>query len=69
MVEEKEKLSTARAFAQPELTANSDATIPLAWKGSTQEGDQTIKCPTCGMEFRVAWVKEGLPESGVQSGT
>jgi predicted RNA-binding Zn-ribbon protein involved in translation (DUF1610 family) len=26
-----------------------------------KKGDKTIKCPTCGMEFRVAWVKEGFP--------
>src|SRR4030042_1782461 len=26
-----------------------------------KKGDKTIKCPTCGMEFRVAWVKDGLP--------
>jgi uncharacterized C2H2 Zn-finger protein len=26
-----------------------------------KKGDKTIKCPTCGMEFRVAWVKSGFP--------
>jgi len=26
-----------------------------------KKGDKTIKCPTCGMEFRVAWVKDGFP--------
>ncbi len=26
-----------------------------------KKGQKTIKCPTCGMEFRVAWVKEGFP--------
>ena len=24
-------------------------------------GDNHIKCPTCGMEFRVAWAKKDLP--------
>ena len=26
-----------------------------------KKGDKTIKCPTCGMEFRIAWVKAGFP--------
>jgi hypothetical protein len=26
-----------------------------------KKGDKTIKCPTCGMEFRVAWIKDGFP--------
>ncbi|MBN1627514.1 MAG: hypothetical protein JW944_13405 [Deltaproteobacteria bacterium] len=26
-----------------------------------KKGDKTIKCPTCGMEYRIAWVKEGFP--------
>jgi hypothetical protein len=26
-----------------------------------KEGDKTIKCPTCGMEYRIAWVKKGFP--------
>ena len=26
-----------------------------------KKGQNTIKCPTCGMEFRVAWVKDGFP--------
>ncbi len=26
-----------------------------------KKGDKTIKCPTCGMEFRLSWVKEGFP--------
>jgi hypothetical protein len=24
-------------------------------------GEKTVKCPTCGMEYRVAWVKDGFP--------
>jgi hypothetical protein len=24
-------------------------------------GEKTVKCPTCGMEYRIAWVKEGFP--------
>jgi hypothetical protein len=24
-------------------------------------GDKTIKCPQCGMEFRVAWIKPDFP--------
>lgn len=26
-----------------------------------KKGDKHIKCATCGMEFRVAWVKDGFP--------
>ncbi len=26
-----------------------------------KKGDKTIKCPICGMEFRIAWVKDGFP--------
>jgi uncharacterized C2H2 Zn-finger protein len=26
-----------------------------------RKGDKTIKCPRCGMEFRLAWVKDGFP--------
>ena len=26
-----------------------------------KEGDKTIKCPTCQMEYRIAWVKKGFP--------
>ena len=26
-----------------------------------KEGDKTIKCPNCGMEYRIAWVKKGFP--------
>jgi len=28
-----------------------------------KKGEKTIKCPTCGMEYRIAWVKDGFPES------
>ena len=24
-------------------------------------GEHTVKCPACGMEFRVAWIKTGFP--------
>jgi hypothetical protein len=24
-------------------------------------GGKTVNCPKCGMEYRVAWVKEGFP--------
>jgi hypothetical protein len=26
-----------------------------------KHGDKTVKCPKCGMEYRVAWVKDGFP--------
>ena len=26
-----------------------------------KKGEKTIKCPTCGMEFRVHWVNPNLP--------
>lgn len=26
-----------------------------------QPGDKTVKCPECGMEFRVAWIKPDFP--------
>ena len=26
-----------------------------------EKGVKTIKCPTCGMEYRIAWVKDGFP--------
>jgi len=26
-----------------------------------KSGDKTVKCPVCGMEFRLAWVKKGFP--------
>jgi hypothetical protein len=26
-----------------------------------KKGEDTVKCPTCGLEFRVAWVKDGFP--------
>ncbi|MEW6669978.1 MAG: hypothetical protein AB1512_32610 [Thermodesulfobacteriota bacterium] len=26
-----------------------------------KKGQETIKCPSCGLEFRIAWVKDGFP--------
>ncbi|MCK4942278.1 MAG: hypothetical protein KAS65_01815 [Candidatus Aminicenantes bacterium] len=26
-----------------------------------QAGDQQVRCPECGMEFRVAWIKPDFP--------
>ena len=26
-----------------------------------KKGDTTIKCPSCGLEFRVAWIKPDFP--------
>lgn len=62
MAEEKENLSTAESLRATRTYGKFRCHNPTCMERlEPKKGDQTIKCPTCGMEFRVAWVKDGLP--------
>ena len=63
MVEkEKEGLSTAESLRKTRTYGKVRCHNPTCMERlEPKKGQKTIKCPTCGMEFRVAWVKDGFP--------
>jgi len=62
MVEEKEDLSTAESLRATRTLGKFRCPNPTCMERlEPKKGDKTIKCPTCGCEFRVAWIKDGFP--------
>lgn len=62
MTIEKERLSTAESLRKTRTYGKFRCHNPSCM-GRLQpaKGDKTIKCPVCGMEFRVAWIKPNFP--------
>ena len=62
MVIEKDKLSSAEELRKTRTYGKVRCHNPTCMgRLQPKAGDKTIKCPECGMEFRVAWVKSGFP--------
>ena len=62
VTQEKEGLSTAESLRKTRTYGKFRCHNPTCMERlEPKKGDKTIKCPTCGMEFRVAWVKDGFP--------
>ena len=62
MPPEKDGLSTAESLIKTRTHGKFRCHNPTCMERlEPKKGDKTIKCPTCGMEFRVAWVKDGFP--------
>ena len=63
MVEqEKTGLSTAESLRKTRTYGKVRCHNPTCMERlEPKKGAKTIKCPTCGMEFRLAWVKDGFP--------
>ncbi len=62
MATEREGLSTAESLRKTRTYGKFRCHNPTCMgRLQPKAGDKTIKCPECGMEFRVAWVKKGFP--------
>ena len=63
MVEQKkEGLSTAESLRSTRTYGKVRCHNPTCMERlEPKKGQKTIKCPRCGMEFRIAWVKDGFP--------
>jgi hypothetical protein len=62
MAPEKEVISTAESLRSTRTYGKVRCHNPTCMERlEPKKGDKTIKCPTCGMEFRIAWVKDGFP--------
>jgi len=62
MVNEKEGLSTAESLRKTRTYGQVRCHNPSCMgRLAPKSGEPTVKCPTCGMEYRVAWVKDGFP--------
>jgi len=59
---EKEGLSTAESLRKTRTYGQVRCHNPSCMgRLQPKSGEPTVKCPTCGMEYRVAWVKDGFP--------
>jgi len=62
MATEKSDLSTAESLRKTRTYGKVRCMNPTCMgRMEPKAGDKTIKCPGCGMEFRIAWVKKGFP--------
>jgi hypothetical protein len=62
MANEKEGLSTAESLRKTRTYGQVRCHNPSCMgRLNPKPGEKTVKCPTCGMEYRVAWVKDGFP--------
>jgi hypothetical protein len=62
MGNEKEGLSTAESSAQDSYLRPGECHNPSCMgRLEPKSGDKIVKCPKCGMEYRVAWVKMVSP--------
>jgi len=62
MVEEKEGLSTAESLRKTRTYGQVRCHNPSCMgRLQPESGVNQVKCPVCGMEYRVAWVKDGFP--------
>jgi hypothetical protein len=62
MASEEKKLSTAESLRATRTYGKFRCHNPSCMgRLEPKPGDKTIKCPQCGMEFRVAWIKPDFP--------
>ena len=62
MPDGKEGLSTAESLRQTRTYGQVRCHNPSCMgRLEPKTGEPTVKCPKCGMEYRVAWVKSGFP--------
>lgn len=62
MTIDKDGMSTAESLRKTRTYGKFRCHNPTCMERlEPKKGDKTIKCATCGMEFRVAWVKSGFP--------
>ena len=62
MVSEEKKQSTAESLRATRTYGKFRCHNPSCMgRLEPKPGDKTIKCPQCGMEFRVAWIKPDFP--------
>ena len=62
MVNEKENLSTAEDLRKTRTYGQVRCHNPSCMgRLQPEPGEDHVKCPACGMEFRVAWIKPGFP--------
>jgi hypothetical protein len=62
MGNEKEGLSTAESLRKTRTYGQFRCHNPSCMgRLQPKPGEKTVKCPKCGMEYRVAWVKDGFP--------
>ena len=62
MVNEKESLSTAEDLRKTRTYGQVRCHNPSCMgRLQPEPGEGHVKCPVCGMEFRVAWIKAGFP--------
>ena len=62
MANEKEGLSTAEVLRKTRTYGQVRCHNPTCMgRLEPKPGASTVKCPRCGSEWRVAWVKSGFP--------
>jgi len=62
MGNEKEGLSTAESLRKTRTYGQFRCHNPSCMgRLQPQTGVDHVKCPACGMEFRVSWIKSGFP--------
>ncbi len=62
MENEKEGLSTAESLRKTRTDGQVRCHNPSCMgRLHPERGAKQVKCPLCGSEFRVAWVKDGFP--------
>jgi hypothetical protein len=62
MASEEKKQSTAESLRATRTYGKFRCHNPSCMgRLEPKQGDKTIKCPQCGMEFRVAWIKPDFP--------
>jgi hypothetical protein len=62
MTLEKETFSTAESLRNTRTYGKFRCHNPTCMgRLQPKAGDKQVKCPVCGMEFRVAWIKAGFP--------
>jgi hypothetical protein len=62
MASEKDGLSTAENLRQTRTYGQFRCHNPSCMgRLQPEPGASQVKCPACGMEFRVAWIKTGFP--------
>jgi predicted RNA-binding Zn-ribbon protein involved in translation (DUF1610 family) len=62
MGDEKERLSTAESLRKTRTYGQVRCHNPSCMgRLQPERGANQVKCPVCGSEFRVAWVKDGFP--------
>lgn len=62
MANEKEGLSVAESLRKTRTYGMVRCHNPSCMgRIHPERGAKTVKCPVCGSEFRLAWIKDGFP--------